>query len=62
MVMQRRTLTPRAMDLVESTMRCNGREDFRLDACITALSVEMNIRSERRVTFPVEASIAYLDL
>ena len=62
LVAKRGTLTPRAMDLVESTMRCKGREDFRLDACIASLSVEMNIRSEGRVTFPVEASISYLDL
>ncbi len=62
MVMQRRTLTPRAMDMVESYVRGSGRPDFRLDACISALSVRISIRSEGRVTFPVERSIAYLEM
>ena len=62
MVMQRNTLTSRAMDMVESTIRGKGHENFRLDACISALSVEIRVRSENKVTFPVEASMCYLDL
>ncbi len=62
LVMQRNTLTGRSMDMVESTIRGMGRENFRLDACISAMSVEMRIRSEKKVTFPVDASLCYLDL
>lgn len=60
--MQRKTLTQRAMDMVESSVRGSGREGFRLDACIGAMSVETEIRSERKVSFPVEAQLSYMDL
>ena len=62
LVMQRRTLTARAMDMVEATVRGMGKEDFRLDACIGAMAVEIRIESEGKVTFPVKAELSYMDL
>ena len=61
-VLERRKLTQRAMDMVESQVRSSGREGFRLNACIAAMGIEMKIRSEKKVTFPVEAELSYLDL
>ncbi len=62
LVMHRGTLTSRAMDMVESHMRGAVDPSFRLDACVYSLGVEMEIRSEKRVTFPVRAELSYADL
>lgn len=52
----------RAMDMAESELRGMGRESFRLDACIGAVSTEIKVRSENRVTYPVEMTMDYRDL
>ena len=62
LLVNRKDLTPRAMDLVESHIRKTGRPDFRLDSCIYALGVDVTIRSEGRVTFPVHKELSYGDL
>ena len=55
-------LVKRAMDMTESELRGMGREDFRLDECICAIETHIEIRSEKKVTFPVEMTMNYRDL
>ena len=62
MVTPGRKLLSRSMDLVESHMQGLGRPSFRLDSCICALSVEIQVRSENMVTFPVVKELSYQDL
>ena len=52
----------RAMDMAESEIRGEGREDFRLDHCIAALDTETEILSEGKVRFRVRKSLSYEDL
>ncbi len=57
-----RRLVPRAMDMTESEIRGAGRQEFRLDACLCAVSAEVVVRSENRVSFPVEETMDYRNL
>lgn len=58
----REKVTAGCMDMAENTIRSGGREKFRLDCCIDSLSVEMNVRSEERITFTTEKTFCYRDL
>ena len=55
-------LVSRAMDMTESEIRGCGKASFRLDACIGAVTAEVMVNSENRVTFPVEETMDYRDL
>ena len=52
-------IVQRAMDMTESEIRGSGRPAFHLDSCIGAVSAEILVRSENRVTFPVEETMDY---
>ena len=55
-------LVLRAMDMTESEIRGSGRPDFRLDACIGAVTTAVRIQSQKRVEFTVEETMNYRDL
>lgn len=52
----------RTMDMVESTIRAEGRSGFRLDTCIDALTFTVKVRAEKRVSFTEEKTLSYRDL
>ena len=51
----------RTLDLVEMNIRQKDRPNFRIDCCIEALTVEVSVRSENRVTLSEEQTVRYRD-
>jgi hypothetical protein len=50
----------RGMDMIELTMRTSGeREGFRLDACIVAVEISMDVKANRRKTFTITRQYCY---
>ncbi len=55
------TQITRTLDLVEQNIRAAGRPNFRIDCCMEALTVQVSVRSERRVTLTEEQTVRYRD-
>ncbi len=51
----------RTLDLVELNIRKGGRQGFRIDCCIEALTVEVSVRSEKRVELQEVQTVKYRD-
>lgn len=49
----------RGMDMVEVAVREKGRKDFRLDACIVAMEVSVDVEANRRKVFNVTRAYGY---
>lgn len=49
----------RTLDMVEANIRRAGRDGFRIDCCMEALTVEVSVRSEGRVTLTEEQTATY---
>ena len=56
------TRVSRSMNMTEYTMRRCGHENFRLDLCLDALTVDITARAEGRLSFTTEKSMCYRDL
>ncbi|MDO4804053.1 MAG: DUF5702 domain-containing protein [Lachnospiraceae bacterium] len=56
-----RTQITRSLDMVEANIRKSGRDGFRINCCIESLTVEVNVRSENRVTLTEEQTARYRD-
>lgn len=55
------TQITRTLDMVEQNIRTAGRPNFRIDCCMEALTVQVSVRSERRVTLTEEQTVRYRD-
>ena len=51
----------RTLDMVEQNIRTGGRPNFIIDCCMEALTVQVSVRSERRVTLTEEQTVRYRD-
>ena len=49
----------RGMDMVEHTIRNLGRQNFRLDQCITAAEVSVDVKANKRKVFTVTRDYSY---
>lgn len=49
----------RGMDMVEVAVREKGRKNFRLDACIVAMEVSVDVKANRRKVFNVTRAYGY---
>lgn len=53
-------LLKRGMDMIEASVRSkSGRENFRLDSCIEAVEVSMDVKANRRKVFTVTKQYCY---
>ena len=55
------TQITRTLDMVEQNIRTAGRPNFRIDCCMEALTVQVSVRSERRVMLTEEQTVRYRD-
>ena len=53
------TKVTKGMDLIEQTIRDGGRKNFRMDSCITAAEVSVDIKANRKKVFTVTRAYGY---